>query len=198
MKNKSIIIGVAGHIASGKSEVCRYLAHLGAGYIEADEVVSDLYRKDGDGYRKIASYFGSEYLKKNGEINRRKLAKFVFSDSRKIKILNSLIHPLVNREIGRMLSAKKQKLIVIEAAYFEKKGLMGLVDGIIWVDCERAKLKKRAIANNNISAEMFEQIMEAQHKPEKIDFIVKNNGNLSDLHALVDKIYPALLSLTGV
>ena len=198
MNNGKIIIGVAGYIASGKSEVCRYLANLGAGFIEADEVVSDLYRKGGDGHRKIASYFGREYLKKDGEINRRKLAKFVFSDSRKIKILNSLIHPLVNSEIRKILSAKKEKLIVIEAAYFEKRGLLDLVDGIIWVDCDMERMRKRAIRNNGISADMFDQIIMAQHKPETIDYIVKNNGNLSDLHASVDKIYPAVLSMTGV
>ncbi len=191
MRGKKII-GIAGYVASGKTEAGRFLAGLGAGFIEADDVVNGLYRPSGDGYRKIASYFGHEYLKKNGEINRRKLAKFAFGDKNKLKILNALIHPLVANEIRKIIDKSKEKLIVIEAAYFERGRLLDMVDKIIWVDCKKEILRKRAIKNNGITERMFEQIIDAQVKPEKVDFVVKNNGGKGELHQRLNKIYGIL------
>ena len=189
MKNKRMILGIAGYIASGKSEAGRYFAHLGAKFIEADQVVNELYRPGGDGYRKIVSFFGREYLRKNGEINRKKLAKFVFSDGRKLKILNSLIHPLVCEQVRKIIGKSREKMVVIEAAYFEKKRLLEPVDRIIWIECGKRILKRRAIKNNRITGEMFERIIGSQSKPEKIDYKVDNGSNLAALHGQLKKIY---------
>ena len=78
MKNK-FILGIAGYMCSGKSTVGKYFQDKGFFFIDADKVVNDLYEPGKDGYLKIANFFGEKYLKKNGQIDRKKLAKFVFS-----------------------------------------------------------------------------------------------------------------------
>jgi len=191
MKDRKFILGIAGYIASGKTEAGRYLEKLGAGFIEADEVVNTLYRQGGDGYRKIASYFGRDFLRKNGEINRKKLAKFVFSDVRKLKILNGLIHPLVHGEIRRIISKKREKVVAVEAAYFDKGGLLGVVDRIIWIECGRDLLKKRAM-RGGVSAEMYEKIIGCQRRPEKVDFVVDNGGRKAAMFRQLKAIFDGL------
>lgn len=194
MKDRKFILGIAGYIASGKSEAGRYLEKLGAGFIEADEVVNILYRQGGEGHRKISGYFGKEFLRKNGEINRRKLAKFVFGDVRKLKILNNLIHPIVNNEIKMLLGKKREKVVAVEAAYFDKGGLMDFVDRIIWIECKKPLLKRRVMRGSGIGADMFEKIYSCQRKPEKMDFIVGNNGRRAAMFRQLDEIYDICMS----
>jgi len=183
------IFAIAGYIGSGKSEAGKFLAKQGALFIDADEVVNDLYKPQQDGYRKIVNYFGKQYLLKNGVLNRKKLAKFVFNDQHKLKILNFLIHPLVSNEIQKILDKSGQKYIAIEATYFEKKHLLRFIDRLIWIDCRKNILLKRALKKKDLTEKMFAQIFKSQQKPEKIDFTVTNNGTKKDLYAQLKKIW---------
>ena len=165
------------------------MAEQGALFIDADEVVNDLYKPQQEGWRKIVNYFGNQYLLKSGAINRKKLGKFVFNDQNKLKILNFLIHPLVTNQIQKILDKTKEKYIAIEATYFEKKGLLKFVDKVIWIDCSKEILLKRTLKKKVLTAKMFGQILKSQQKPEKIDFIVTNNGSRKDLHVQLKKIW---------
>src|SRR5579883_2532813 len=100
---KRFVLGIAGYIGSGKTTVGRIFEELGAEFIDADKVVDELYQKGEDGYRKILSFFGEEYFKKNGELNRKKLAQAVFGDPKKLRILHDLIHPLVTNLIQKKI-----------------------------------------------------------------------------------------------
>jgi dephospho-CoA kinase len=195
---KKMILGIAGYISSGKSEAGRYFEKEGAYFINADEVVGGLYKQGNDGWRKIVSFFGREFLRKNGEINRKRLAKFVFSDGKKLKIINGLIHPLVVTEIRRLIAGSDKEFIAVEASYFEEGKLLEMMDKIMWVDCDRAKLKKRAIRNNGITGQMFEQIISVQRRPAKVDFTVDNSGSKAEFHRKLRSLGLRINSSSGI
>ena len=121
MSDNKFILGVCGYIGSGKSEVLSVLEDEGWFVIDADKVVHDLYKPDASGQRKISDFFGNEFLRSDGSVNRSKLRKVVFEDVKKLKILNALIHPLVFSEIGRILDGVENDRVAIEAVYFEEK-----------------------------------------------------------------------------
>ncbi len=179
---KKTIVGISGYIGSGKTTVARYFENLGAFFINADAVVESLYQPGKPGYLKISNYFGKEFLTSSGMLNRKKLARFVFADQHKLKILNFLIHPLVTSEVQKLVDQSLAAFIVVEATYFEKKHLGRLVDKILWVECEKSLLKERVLLRPGMTEKLFELIFKTQTKPEKIDFTVENNGSVEELY----------------
>lgn len=191
MKNKKII-GLAGFIGSGKTTAGNYLKKLGADFIEADGVVNELYEPGAEGWQKIVSFLGEQFLRKDRTINRGKLAKFVFGDPHKVKIINSLIHPLVANLMRKKMDKSKARVIVIEAAYFEKKNLLDLVDKVVWLDCSMKTCRKRVMKTAKFDGQMFERIYRMQVKPERIDAVINNDGSKTNLYRQLKMLYYSL------
>lgn len=187
-KAARLVLGVAGYIGSGKSLAGHFFEKHGAKFIEADKVVDDLYRIGQPGYLKIANFFGEEFLRKNREINRKKLAKFVFADVNKLKILNNLIHPLVADAIHKIIDACPLDLIVIEAVYFEEKFLGRFVDKILWIESSRNILLERSLTKPGMTVELFNRILKCQTRPADIDFVIDNNGSVEEFYSKLGQV----------
>lgn len=178
---KPFVLGVAGFIGSGKTTAGDYFQNLGAEFVDSDDIVNELYQPNNDGWLKIMNYFGRDFLLAGNQINRRKLAKFVFQHPGKLQILNHMIHPLVAHEVMKIIDHCEKDVLAVEATYFDKQGLLNYVDEVLWIDCEREILWKRALKRGEIDRKLFDQIMRCQKKPEKIDHVVTNNNGRDEL-----------------
>ncbi len=187
---KKTVLGIAGFIGSGKTTVGHCFKTLGADFIDADMVVNELYRSGQAGFKKIRDFFGEEYVKR-GVLDRKKLARTIFSDPKKLKILHALIHPLVTAEIQKMIDRSSSALIVLEATWFEKKFLCRLVSRIVWVEIAKELAYKRLKARN-LGRAMFEKILKLQAKPDKIDFVIDNSFSKRALRASVKELFAKL------
>ena len=190
---KKLVFGIGGYMGSGKSAAGKIFEKLGARFIDADEVVDGLYQKGEDGYRKVISFFGDKYLTSSGELNRKKFAKVVFGDPKKLRILHDLIHPLVTNQIRKMVDQGSAPVTVIEATYFDKKHLQALVDKVIWIECPKDVLFERISKSRGVDRPLFERILRIQFKPEHVDFVVKNNGSKKELEMALEKIWQQLV-----
>lgn len=186
---KKIVLGIAGNIGSGKTTVANFFKDLGAYYIDADKVVDELYQPGQDGQKKIQCFFGDEYILKSGHLNRKKLGKIVFDDPKKLKILNTLIHPLVTAHVQKLIDKADNNFIVLEATYFEKKHLHQFISALVWVDCDKKTAYQNLQNLRPLDKDLFEKIWNIQIKPEHIDFSIKNNGDLNDLKKQVKSFY---------
>jgi len=186
---KPFVLGIAGFIGSGKSTAGEYFQNLGAQFIDADDVVDELYQPNNDGWLKIMNYFGREFLLAGNQINRRKLAKFAFQHPAKLQILNHMIHPLVAHEVMKVIDHCENEVLVVEATYFDKQGLLKYVDEVLWIDCDREILWKRALKRDEIDRKLFDQIMRAQKKPERIDHTVTNNHGRDELISQLKELW---------
>ena len=88
-------VGLTGGIASGKSSVSKVLREMSYPVIDADVLAHEVLKLGTEGLRQVTSAFGPEILKKNGELDRKKMGEIVFSDQEKRLQLEALIHPLV-------------------------------------------------------------------------------------------------------
>lgn len=140
-----IVLGITGGVGSGKSHVLYDLEKNHNAYIlEADKLAHELMEPGKKIYNQIIESFGRDILSTDApyQIDRNKLGQIVFNDKEKLKILNSISHPLVKEEIiNRIDNAKKEgkiKLFVIEAALLIQDGYDAICDEIwyIWVDRE--------------------------------------------------------------
>lgn len=181
-----MIIGIAGKIASGKTEVLNILKEKGFQCINSDEIVHELYKNGNKGQKEIRKIFGEKFLLDNGDVNRVLLRELVFSNLEELNKLNSLIHPLVSDEINNVnLSGN----VAIEAAYFDEKHLGKLVDEILFVERNDEEIKKVLMNDRGFSDEIADGVLKFYRKPSKIDFVIENKGSLEDLKSLVVKTF---------
>ena len=86
-------IGLTGGIGSGKSTVAKIFEVLGIPVLYADDVAKELMNTDESLKLAIKDNFGeAAYI--NGLLDRKYLAKQVFGNTEKLKLLNSLVHPI--------------------------------------------------------------------------------------------------------
>lgn len=167
-----IKIAIVGNIASGKSTVENILKNKGFKVFDTDEIAHKILETN----PKIREVFGTT--------DRKKIAKIVFSDSQKLKTLESIIHPLVKEKLEIIFSGEEKVIFVSVPQLFEA-GFETMFDKIIYITADKNIRKKRIIKRNSFSPEEAEQRIEAQQeegKKEKCDFVIENNGNLEDLN----------------
>jgi len=89
-----LVVALTGGIGAGKSTVAQFFAQLGALVIDADQLARLAIERGTDGFAEVMMRFGDEVII-NGDIDRRKLAEIVFSDSKARADLEEIIHPKV-------------------------------------------------------------------------------------------------------
>lgn len=180
------IIGIIGKSSCGKTFAGNYLLKLGADFINCDEIVSELYKTNATGSRKIETFFGSEFINKNGEVNKKKLGMFVAKDEKKLRILEKIIHPLVLDIINKKIDKSTKQYIFIEINAPTKK-ILDMCSQIILIESnEKKRLPK-------IKAEYKKRIDGFKHLSlKKPDFKIKNNYNEKDFLHKIDKIFKIL------
>ena len=92
------LVGLTGKTGAGKSTVSAYLREKGAYIIDGDIVARKVFVEDETLISKLTDAFGN-ILNDDKTLNRALLAKKAFSSSENTKILNSIMHPAINKLI---------------------------------------------------------------------------------------------------
>ena len=196
-------IGVTGGIGSGKSEVCAILRNLGVVVLSADKLARDIMKEDESIKKKIAKLIGPSAYNKNGGLNRFKIAEVIFSDDSKRKKINEIVHPVVLKEIQKLMlvqsALQKTPLFVIEAALVYESGLDKMLDYVIVVDAQLKERIKRVVARDSTTPEEVRQRIKSQlsavEKDRRADFIIHNDGDKDLLYKNVVGIYKILMRI---
>ena len=132
-----IVIGITGSIASGKSSVARLIAKKKYPLFNADNVVTDLYNN---------SNFTNLLIKKFKLSNKKRVKNqiklLIKKNKRILKILESVIHPLVRKEMKNFLKMKR-KILVLEIPLLIESKLDKYFDKIIFVEAKKNLRLKR-------------------------------------------------------
>jgi len=193
---KKPVIGILGGVCSGKSTVASVFADLGCAVIDADAIAHELLRT-GDVKKAVVNSFGEEILNEAGEIDRQKLAGVVFSEEKKLALLNGLIHPFVLRKVERLIAEcdddPRVKAIVVDMPLLVEVGWAKKCDKLIFVDCADEKRAERAKkcgfgGENQLKIrENFQISMDT--KKSIADNVIDNNSGVSALAAQVAEIF---------
>lgn len=76
----TLVIGLTGGIATGKSTVTKMMKRLGVPVIDADQIARQVVEPGRSAYQAVIKQFGEDILLENGQINRPKLGSIVFAD----------------------------------------------------------------------------------------------------------------------
>lgn len=137
--SETMIIGLTGGIASGKSTVVEMIKEAGYKVIDADQLVHDMQAQGGRLYRALLDWLGEEILLPNGELNRPKLGQLIFSNE-EMRQRSAEIQGTIIRE---ELAAQKDYLAKKEDIFswtFPCLLRMGIRTGLIkfgWWQCHR-------------------------------------------------------------
>lgn len=192
---KSKVIGLTGNIGCGKTTVSQMFEDLGAEVIEADAIGHRLLEKE-KVKKRVVSIFTKRVLNGKGSISRKKLRNLVFKDKKKLGQLNSILHPLIVKEIKRKIKASQSNLIVIDAAVLLEAGWNSLVDKILVVTTPYHTQLKRIKDQGDFSPAEIKGIMEAQlpqsEKIKRADLVIENEGSVEKTREQVRKIWEKL------
>lgn len=191
-----VVIGLTGGIGTGKSEVARVLAGLGAAWISVDELGHQAYRPHTEPWRQVVETFGKRILSPGGEINRQALGAIVFSDPVALDKLNRIMFPalfdLAATEIARR-EVDGDDIIILEAALLIEAGWTDLVDEI-WVTVAPEKaVVSRLMARNQLAYDdAISRVRSQLSDAEKVihaTAVIGNCGSLNDLCRRVGEIW---------
>ena len=190
------IIGIIGAIGSGKSTVAREFSKLGCGLIDADKIAHEQLGKTLVKER-IIGLFGGDVLDAEGQIDRGKLGKIVFSDVDKLSRLTGIIHPPVLQRCGQLIDEYNRddsvKAIVLDMVLLVEAGWLEKCDRVVFVDCEESKRiervkKKGCFSEKDIKIRENFQIS-LDSKIKVADNVLSNNSGFSALARQVNEIF---------
>lgn len=190
-----IRVGLTGGLASGKSTVAARLSHLGAEVFDADQIVAQLYTPGGPGEAAAWDLFGSAVFDDRGAIDRGRLARLVFADPEKLRLLESRIHPLVGAEIARRFADAERRGVAVavsEASLLLEAGTEERYDKVLLVVAPETERVRRWMEKGGDPDDARRRIA-AQIPPEdarrRVTDVIVNDGSLAELERKVDDVY---------
>ena len=191
----TVVIGLTGGIASGKSTVSKMFQGFHIPVIDADIIAREVVEPGKEAYNEIVKAFGKEVLGENGELDRPKLGSIVFYNEEKRLLLNDIVHPAVRKEMNaqkdRYIKENAQAVVLDIPLLFESK-LTSLVDQILLVYVDNETQITRLMERNNFTEEeakaRISSQMPLQEKIALADKVINNNGTIEETKAQLSNI----------
>lgn len=195
----TLVIGLTGGIASGKSTISSILKAVGWPVIDADLIARQIVMPGSKGLEQIVNRFGPQMLNSDGTLDRKKLGKTVFDDPKKLSDLDKIEHPLIQEAIDSQLDEfKKQHLpvVVLDVPLLFETGMDDECDLTVLAVVDQATQLKRLMKRDQISkmdaVKKISSQMSLKEKMQRADVIIDNNGTLeqtrSQVAELVDRV----------
>jgi dephospho-CoA kinase len=194
-----LAVGLTGGIGAGKSTFAALLAERGAQVLDADAFGRDALAPGKPAWHSVVSQFGDEILAAGGmDIDRRKLARVVFDDRRKLAALNAIVHPVIVQRIADELEklSRTDAIVVIDAALITELGLRDSLDAVIVVTTSRSERVERLVRARGMTIDDITARISSQASDEELeagaDYVVRNDGDLDALAREADRVWALL------
>jgi dephospho-CoA kinase len=191
MWKKPIVIGLTGGIGSGKTFVAKLFKEFGAKIIDADKIAHKIINHPSVSHSLLKWYDNpvhppdadKEGPIKDGQINRRSIARLSFANTDNIKRLNRLTHPFIKKEIyrqfNRLRKLNEEQIIIIDAPLLLETNLDKLCDYILFINTPyKLRLERLADSRKWTYQEMRKREkyqMAIRKKQALSNFVINNN-----------------------
>ena len=191
-----LLIGLTGNIASGKTEVARIFADLGATVIDADELAREAVSPGTPALAAIGAHWGERVLNPDGSLNRAAMRAVAFSNEADRKALNAIVHPAVKQLRDQLVEEARRRgdtVVVAAIPLLYETGLEREYDRVILVDAPDDVRLSRLVHRRGIGAEEAQRMMAAQMpaamKRERADIVIENESDLKALRRSVERVW---------
>ena len=196
MRERPLLIGLTGNIATGKTLVGEMLAGLGARVIDADRVAHEVMRIGGPAFSAVVKAFGATVLAADGTVDRTKLGDIVFRDEDALARLEAAVHPAVIAEVDRRIARATEPAVVVEAIKLIETGMHRGFDALWVVTAPRCLQIARLMAARGLTEDEAVLRVDAQPPQEEkaalADRILVNDGSPDQLQQEVRRAWTQL------
>jgi dephospho-CoA kinase len=189
----TVRIGLTGPIGCGKSTIARWLAARGAAVVDADAVAREVTADGEPSVAAIFERFGPEVRRRDGSLDRGRLAEIVFADPAALGDLEAIVHPAVRPRINAAITAAEARgapAVVVEAIRLVEGGLAELCDEVWLVACDPAEQRRRLAGRGMDAADAARRIGAQAGMVERLAVyatrILDSSGSPSEVEAGVE------------
>ena len=191
----SLIIGLTGGIATGKTTISNLFIKHNIPVIDSDILARKVVEKNQPAYNKIIQEFGSDILLSSGDLNRKLLGEIIFNDDHKRKILNNIVHPEVRKATIEAIDIYQKlgyKVIVLDVPLLFESHFDELCDYTVVVYANESVQLDRLIKRDNLTMEeAMKRINTQMSLTEKVKlahFTIDNSNSLIETKAQFTKL----------
>ena len=180
------VVGLTGGIGSGKTEVARAFAALGADVADADAAAHAVTARDQPGFHAVVAAFGPQACGADGNLDRGWLRRTVFADADARVRLERLLHPLIQLRLDDEIGRWRGPYGLLSVPLLLERGtLLPRIARVLVVDCPEDEQVRRVMARSGLSAAEVRAIMATQlprsARLARADDVIDNGGPLAAL-----------------
>jgi dephospho-CoA kinase len=191
----TLIIGLTGSIATGKSTVSLMFDDFNIPVVDADKVARQVVVPGEPAYKEIVKEFGEAVLKEDQTLDRKELGSIVFADEEKRKKLNSIIHPQIRKKMLHdrdQLVDQGENCVVLDIPLLYESKLTHYVDQVIVVYADPEVQLERLMERDGYSEKEAQQRISSQmsikEKASLADVVINNNGTKYETYEQLEKV----------
>ena len=197
----SLVIGLTGGIASGKSTVARLFQTLGAPVVDADRVARDVVAPGTPGLAAVRERFGESVIDSEGALDRARLRERVFADASARADLEAILHPRIRQRMDAILDAMDAPYAIAMIPLLLEADQHTRVDRVLVVDAPAELQIARARARDGSPLATLEAILAAQtdraSRLDSADDVIRNDAGPEALEPQVRKLHRDYLALAA-
>ena len=187
-------VGLTGGIGSGKTTVSKVFADKNFKIFNSDDIAKNIIKTDIEIKKSIINFFGSKSF--NGsDFNSIYISEVIFSDPKKLDLLNSIVHPKVFEKFKKFVKKNLKSKILVESAILFESNFYNLMDYNILLKSPKIERINRIINRDNLSRKKIEKIMNVQWSDKKkinlATFVIENINipkTKTEILSLINKI----------
>lgn len=185
-----IKLGITGGIGSGKSIVSRVLNAFNIPIYIADNEAKRLMVEDPFIRESLINLLGSGVYLKN-QLNKKKVADFLFDNPENALIINNIVHPQVKRDFLMWCNTNSMYPIVgVESAILFNAKFHKLIDYSVLVYAPQKVRIERAIKRDNSTLELITKRIAAQSSDSEfmdlVDYLILNDSKTALLPQIIE------------
>ena len=153
-------LGLTGSIGMGKSTTARFFAEQGCDVWDADAAVHRLYDKGGAAVEPFVQALPDAV--ENGAVSRARLRNIVGKDPSTLKLIESIVHPLVAQDRSAFIQNSGKDIIVFDIPLLFETGGDKAMDAVACVSVSAEEQRRRVLARGTMDIAQFEAILAKQ------------------------------------
>jgi dephospho-CoA kinase len=184
-------IALTGGIATGKSYVANKIKESGVPMVDADVLSREVVAPGTPGLAAVRRRFGPDAVRRDGTMDRVRIAQIVFKDKRARLDLEAIIHPAVQKAIDEFFATlpKRTPFAVADIPLLFETGRENQFNAVVVVACPRELQQQRLMERNKLSKEDAERRLNAQlpidQKVKKATHVIRTDGTFEQTDAQV-------------
>jgi len=194
-------IGLTGGIGSGKSTVAGLFRKLGIETIDADQIARELTLPGTPEFEQIRDAFGSKVIDSSGNLDRKTLGEIVFSSDEKRRILESILHPPIRKDMLEKSLQSKSPYCILEIPLLIESGQYRDMDRVLVVTCKSSIRIQRLQQDRNLDTPTIVRILDAQlsddERSANADDVIVNDSTIESLVKQVSALHRVYSAMFG-